>query len=37
MPTYRVEGFSLYKQAKGWFEIITNGDFAGVVAGVGMG
>ena len=28
MPTYRVEGYSLYKQAKGWFEIITNGDFA---------
>ena len=24
MPTYRVEGYSLYKQAKGWFEIITN-------------
>ena len=27
MPTYKVEGYSLYKQAKGWFEIITNGDF----------
>ena len=27
IPTYRVEGYSLYSQAKGWFQIITNGDF----------